>query len=267
MRAFTHLCEKINISLMKDTLTIYPKNKSPFSMEMSLRVINAEAALKQSFDFKCFVLNFYQDHSNYHWDSFDRKNDHLHIQYSIVIDEFLFEECMTVLLDEALISPEEKGQLMATFHKANTLEDIPLILYSSEEQNLKNELVQLRLKANYLRKNAYFSDQIAQQTRELYEKLTLGFDSYCSNRTIVSLVRFKINSRELIATASKRLAPYDELKQWMSSLLPMLGVVGETYLPTRVLSSVIGGRFSFFNTGVESNLSRLTESLNEINSP
>ena len=255
MRAFTHLCEKINISLMKDTLTIYAKNNSPFSMEMSLRVIKAEAALKQSFDFKCFVLNFYQDHSNYHWDSFDRKNDHLHIQYSIVIDEFLFEE------------PEEQWMAALPVHKANTLEDIPLILYSSEEQNLKNELVQLRLKANYLRKNAYFSDQIAQQTRDLYEKLTLGFDSYCSNRTIVSLVRFKINSRELIATASKRLAPYDELKQWMSSLLPMLGVVGETYVPTRVLSSVIGGRFSFFNTGVESNLSRLTESLNEINSP
>ena len=141
---------------MNDVLTIYSKDSSRFDRTITRRLIQCEATLERSFDFKCFVHNSYPNHSDYHQDNFDRNNPHRHVQFSIGIDEGLFEECISVFLDKQLITDEENKQLMIAYHQASFLEEGPQIFYSSEEQNLKKQLIQLRLKANQLSKHAFF---------------------------------------------------------------------------------------------------------------
>ena len=141
---------------MNDVVTIYSKDNSRFDRSITRRIIKCEATLKLSFDFKRFIHNSHPNHSDYHQDNFDRSNPHLHVQFAMAIDEGLFDECITVLLDEQLITENEKKRLMIAYDQASFLDGIPQTSYSSEEQNLKKQLIQLRLKANQLSKHAFF---------------------------------------------------------------------------------------------------------------
>jgi hypothetical protein len=252
---------------MNDVITIYSKDSSRFDRTITMRMIQCEKTFERSFDFKRFIFNVYPNHSDYHRDEFDRNNPHLHVQFSIAIDEGLFDECITVLFDGQLITSNERKHLMTAYHQASFLEEGPQMFYSSEEQNLKKQLILLRLKANQLIKQAYFSTDVARAARELYEGLSSMLEVYCSNRTIASFIFFKRNARNLITNAAPILSPYEELKQFIGSFVPMFSALGAGYVSTRALSAIVNSRFSLFNTGVENHLVAIADGLDGIFAP
>ncbi|QRN02643.1 hypothetical protein GH742_01435 [Legionella sp. MW5194] len=143
-RAFTHLTEKINFSLYKNTLTIYPKSKDLPSID-SLRskqpwevmtvlmevmrfeecqAIKVNSALKHvanQYNVKRFVHREDTDHSCYHRDDFDWDADHYHAQFAVSITPGLLNKILLVFEKYMLITKEERERFIKAYHEANVL--------------------------------------------------------------------------------------------------------------------------------------------------
>ena len=108
---------------------------------------------------------------------------------------------------------------------------------------------------------------MARAARGLYEGLSSILVVYCSNKTRASFIFFKRNARDLITNAAPILTPYEDLKQFIGAFVPIFSALGEAYVSTRALSSLVNSQFSLFNTGVENNLVMIIGSLDGILAP
>ena len=150
-KAFTHLCRKINISLYKDTLTIYPKSNithtqahdelsqlmfSLFS-QMDCMVMNVDAFFEMranELGIRRYIDNNDSQHHLYHQDNFDRNNTHIHAQFEKTIDATKFKDILKLLKKHSLISAEEYKHVIIAYREANTLDSTVSKKHDKEQE-------------------------------------------------------------------------------------------------------------------------------------
>ena len=120
-KAFTHLCNKVNISLYNDTLTVYPKpsptQTTPAIMDFETYIMKAFYGMncnsikvnklfihnKNELGIARFIHREDTDHYLYHQDGFNRDSDHYHAQFKNIINEAKLEEILTILEKYSII--------------------------------------------------------------------------------------------------------------------------------------------------------------------
>lgn len=140
MPAFTHLCQKINISLFDDTITVYPKMSIPKvqpGLEYVISFLQPENFLpievvnlfteehRAELGFMDTVHRGEPEHDQYHNDHFSHDDTHFHFRYSKTIDEAQFREILAVYARYNLISKAEETAVLAAYRQA-ALNDLPI---------------------------------------------------------------------------------------------------------------------------------------------
>lgn len=145
MPAFTQLCSKINISLMDDVITIYPKDSrtmalvpetqdfegilvpfieaNPHLIKFSEHVQNTPRA-KEEWGIAGFVQRIDPNHNRYHQDKLDEKFVHFHLRFYEPISKELFEKLLTLYCQFELVTLEEKKGLLIAYQLATHPIDI-----------------------------------------------------------------------------------------------------------------------------------------------
>ncbi|MCP0914272.1 MULTISPECIES: hypothetical protein [Legionella] len=141
MKAFTHLCKKVNLSIFNDTLTVYPTKNGNTSLELfeldtGEKVWNEVDCLHSEFDDVALandeeeenelgVIRYVEradpNHADYHQDSFPLSDPHYHLQFKAPIDQKKLADILSVLLKYHVLSSEEATSLSHAFQQANSL--------------------------------------------------------------------------------------------------------------------------------------------------
>ena len=135
--AFTHLFNKINISLFDNTLTLYPKSISPRANNKQIDIIadilfprndrnNKQVRLflddnRWRLENPRFIRRRNKNHNKYHQDNFNGENIHYHIQFKKTIDKEKFEEILLLLEVDSIITKSERTICMQDFDKSNKI--------------------------------------------------------------------------------------------------------------------------------------------------
>jgi hypothetical protein len=139
MRAFTHLCQKANISLFNDTITLYPKlngnthtetvidyeTLSSVCIQVGCVYEEAHEAISPRADrlgIKRFIHRDDPDHAQYHMDKFTMDDMHYHAQFAKTIDKLKLIEILTAFVKYDLLSSAEKESFISAYDLANELE-------------------------------------------------------------------------------------------------------------------------------------------------
>lgn len=143
MRAFTQLCEKVNISFYNDTITLYPNKNGmkknvvrQFEKEGTTQFVLCEKEMKYRETRKLMHLDNELDrlgvsafihatdtnHALYHNDDFDQDHVHYHAQFSDTIDEQMLEKILHIFVENSLISFKEKERCLEAFKSASIVE-------------------------------------------------------------------------------------------------------------------------------------------------
>ncbi len=304
MKAFTHLCKRVNISLMNDVITLYCKDPNVLD-EI------AKFVLEQSFNglfglpslgYKEIVHQGDQGHDEYHQDTFDQDVEHSHLRFDSTINETKFREIVNELALKGIVDEDEKTKLMNAYHQSNLLPNhtklskislksssmsaktgvtlkkleppVPepvVIEYSPEEERVINELDHLRQKAvEFSAKSVddpctYFL--AAETTQELYNALKAALDTYCAHRTSSHYLIFKETCRRAIEDARPILETHRGMKQILGNLLLLIAGVGIIYLIMGAVNQVMTGKFLFFSTDSANKLDSVQNSLSNIPEP
>lgn len=153
MKAFTHLCENVDISLMNDTITVYLKSEDEFKRSDHRAIIQRldrhQFTLSTILQFERSVHQDDNDHELLHQDHFDRDKSHFHIKFNRPIDEDGFEAIMAFFEDSKLINVIEKNRIVSAYRGANLLDASPTpgvapVLFT-EESALTAALTSLEL--------------------------------------------------------------------------------------------------------------------------
>ncbi len=136
-KAFTFLCKKVNLSLYKDTLTVYPKSdnqlnpRSEFELLLLIMFAQMDCQSMQvnQFFLQCskelgvyrFVHREDTDHDQYHQDSFDPEQSHYHAEFKEVIGKAKLIDILSILEKHKLISSDEQSGFLKAYDEANTL--------------------------------------------------------------------------------------------------------------------------------------------------
>ena len=139
MRAFTHLCQKANISLFDDTITLYPKLNGnthtetviDFSTLNSIciqvgcvykEVREAISTHADNLGIKRFIHRDDPLHARYHMDNFTMDDKHYHAQFAKTIDKLKLIEILTAFVKYDLLSSTEKESFIEAYEIASELE-------------------------------------------------------------------------------------------------------------------------------------------------
>lgn len=205
MKAFTHFCRHINISIMNNTITVYYRNSDWYSP-----LYNAMKELEYNKERGCFyrfVQQYDEDHHLYHQDHFKRKKSHFHLNfYGHPIDEKRFEFIVGVFLERKIISSEEKDRLINAYRQANLLES-EHVVYSKEEEKIETRLFFLQKVVSSIEYKAedkpdkYMTASTA--ARALHAHITQAMSTYCMNKSSEAYREF----RKTCATAISEARP------------------------------------------------------------
>lgn len=152
MRAFTHVCEKVNISLLEDMLTLYVKETGSHHVEYlsdseysdvsnDSNDFNSDSSPIQFLmpctyvedDHPIFVnpgplddlglAGFMQEedegHDAYHQDEFNPDWQHYHIRFDSIITREKFSHIIDVFFSYEIISEDEKNNIMINYDNFN----------------------------------------------------------------------------------------------------------------------------------------------------
>ena len=280
MKAFTHFCRHINISLMNDSITIYTRDttKDPFSLFSGFTEFYEQQQLieliqnlrSENLGIKRFVTQHTTDHEQYHQDQFNRKIQHAHLQFAETIDEAKFDSILIVFVAHGALSAEEKERLMATFRQANVLEATGIV-YSSEEEKVRTQLFYLEGKAAELEfkseEEPFKYKTAATTARALYQKLDNELNVYCVNRTHATFEAFKANCHEAITAARPVLEQHRGLKQILGNILLAIGLFGVGYVVAGLVNLYVNDRFLFFKTDSEDKINHVAEHIERLPTP
>lgn len=161
-KAFTHLCQNINLSLYNNTLTIYAKlpelkalplepdelGYQLITSQMYSLILRIKNLLMTHTEFYHLVTRDDSDHHLYHQDDFKMNNMHLHAKFKKSIDDTLLENILNIFERSAIISPEEHTSFMKTYHEALSLLCDPS--ETNEEPSKKNQANSPTLKREFL---------------------------------------------------------------------------------------------------------------------
>ncbi|WP_019215496.1 hypothetical protein [Legionella tunisiensis] len=135
-KTFTHLCEKVNLSLFDNTLTVYPKqnrsfkpnNNRFFQSSSNMNYTNVRVGVLfmkygKELGIDRFVHRGDPDHYLLHQDSFRPEDNHYHWMFAETIDESKLNEILDTLEGYALITSQEHNRCMRDYQMANMLPD------------------------------------------------------------------------------------------------------------------------------------------------
>ena len=139
MRAFTHLCQKANISLFDDTITLYPKLNGnthtetviDFSTLNSICVqvgcvykeVRKTISLQEdNLGIKRYINRDDPLHARYHMDNFTMDDRHYHAQFAKTIDKSKLIEILTAFVKYDVLSSAEKESFIKAYDVASELE-------------------------------------------------------------------------------------------------------------------------------------------------
>ena len=184
MAAFTHLCNKVNISLAHNTVTIYSKNNRELFISshfFNKRNLNLTSVLRES-----------ADHDYFHDDKFDKESMHYHLKFSFKMNEQKLSEILSVLIEINLISAAEKQRFLATYQIVN----------NAALERFNTQLVQLQQKAvfftNKAKDNPEKYGKAAVAANQLYASLEHEAKEYMKDRNLLSYERFQANCNKAI---------------------------------------------------------------------
>ncbi|ETO92219.1 hypothetical protein [Legionella oakridgensis] len=289
MRAFTHLCEKVNISLFNDTITLYPKKTGGKSMQLAsffglpvfveldcyyAEVTNFVEEQFQMIEYthgatqlgvRRFIHREDADHDQYHQDAFDRDETHMHAQFRAPIDEAKFRQVLTVFVDRNIISAEEKARCLEAYHQANVMAD-------PAKQKFMDQLLILHTKASELEHKAEKDHATyglaARSARALHTALSDALEVYRRNENAVTYQAFKRTCDDAIRTARPELEKHRDYNYILANIgLAVLGL-GVGYLAAGLINLAVNGRFLFFSeTNSISKVNELEKRLDAIPIP
>ncbi len=121
MVAFTHLCEKVNISLFNNTLTLYPNTHVVTFADEDYTVEYDEVndVLNELYKTDPSIKGVKRqdaDHPLYHQiDKFDQELTHFHVKFAEPIDRNKLEQILEVSLKHQLVSDIEKENIIKVY--------------------------------------------------------------------------------------------------------------------------------------------------------
>ncbi|CDZ75965.1 hypothetical protein BN59_00227 [Legionella massiliensis] len=135
MPAFTRLCEKVNISLFDDTITLYPKKTGKTSFHHVHPIFQILMGAPAMIELECeyeeaglvtqrvnelnepvtFVHRDDADHDRYHQDSFPLDDTHMHMRFAKAIDEPKLEQVLEFFAKHNLISGAEQASFLQDY--------------------------------------------------------------------------------------------------------------------------------------------------------
>jgi len=259
MKAFSHLCKNVTISLMYDTITLYFK---PSEVTPRYRL---------NLYFKGYVYREDRDHYRYHQDNFDISKKHYHLQFFKPVNELQFDSVLTAFIDSKMISQEEKTELLQAYRQANSLE-VELINPTPEEQNFNRQLLDLYFKAcehhyKFEKNHALNYENAAKAAKKLYTRLYAAMTEYSKNKTPVSYDRFRKKCKRAIALAKPELEQHRGLKQIIGNILLCIALLGIGYVGAGLINLTINGQFLFFQTDSMNKIANMSASIERIPSP
>lgn len=152
MKAFTHLCSRVNISLMLDTITLYIKNEDVeediqrfASIQLIYRFLGGP-----HLGFIGSIDRSDPTHETYHRDDFDRDTSHYHLKFNAPIDEKKFTDIAIKFFDAGIITIEEQTRLINAYRTANNLDSSSASLAITP----RNESLHGAVSANTIRGDA-----------------------------------------------------------------------------------------------------------------
>ncbi len=239
MPAITHLCEKVNISLFDDTITVYPKNYPKNSSQWAPELLDLFQFHPNEFKNKDWVVRFDAKHHMYHKDNFSWDDTHYHIRYNKTIDEARLQKILAVFVKFNVISPIEEQSFLTVYR----LVALP--------NALQDQLALIQTKAAIFRSRAEkeISYTPARDAAEnLYKDLSAALAEYNKNpKTKDSYTEFQKVSSAAINKAKPILEEHRGWKKILGNVGLAIGLLGVGYVIAGLINLKVNNQFLFFN--------------------
>lgn len=144
-KIFTHFCRKINLSLLDNTLSIYPKQSRSFNQRnnrfhqlssptnfTSFRVAVLFKTNKEELGITRVVGHTDPDVHLFHQNGFNHDDDHYHYMFAKTINESKLNEILDFLVENDLITSQEHNRLLKDYQKSCSLHDSNEIIKISD---------------------------------------------------------------------------------------------------------------------------------------
>ena len=216
MSAFTHLCEKVNISLAHSTMTIYSKNNSSLYLPYGTFISHGVPFVSGHRD--------EVEHDSFHDDTFDQDKTHYHLKFSVKMTEEKLSDILSVLIDLNFINQTEKNSFLLTY---KTINDAAL-------ERFHTRLTQLQVKATQLTTKAKTNPErygaAADAANKLYNTLKSEADEYLNDKSLETYERFNANCNKAIEDARPILEKHRGYANLLCNLAAAVLGLGVIYL-------------------------------------
>lgn len=123
MKAFTHICRKVILSLLDDTITIYPKGESFAYLVQGFlidqRVVTQSSIEPMYLGLKRTIPHYDVTHDQYHKDGLDKEKNHFHLQFRGSIDASCWNKIIAAFAAYSILSELEAVQCIDVYNKAS----------------------------------------------------------------------------------------------------------------------------------------------------
>jgi hypothetical protein len=275
LRAFTHLCSKVNISLFGDTITIYPKKNGKKSTNILKLERNPGEWLSIIGTVKCefpeikLVLKYHgsqlkslghirnvrhedPSHFLYHLDDLSLDDTHYHLKFK-KINRSILEGILTIFVECQVISPEEKESILKAFTKANVIEESfkAHIAFLSQLETMREKAKELAKEA---KKDPINYNEPATKAWTLCESLSSMYNTYEHSRTSIAYEHFKEQANIAIndEDTRKELENHRGWKEIFANIGIAVALLGIGYLIAGLYNLSKNGRFMLFKPKTKS---------------
>jgi hypothetical protein len=240
MAALTYQFKDMRLSLAHQTVTIYPRDIDNIDDYLTyIGTLKLTHALKSTIR---YVKYEDKDHSNYHDDIYDRKDEHIHIQFNCALDEAKLDLILNMFIDLSVISQTEKNEFFIQYRKVKQLwnksVEAPFELLRAKQREFKSKALidpQYNSPANAC---AEVILQIEQYVRE-----------YGVNKTPDTYNTLMSKCNDAINEAHQVLDVHRGCKEILLNVLVGVLTFGAAFL---VNLAVSGGRHGFFHFKTDS---------------
>jgi hypothetical protein len=258
VRVFTHICQKVKISLFENTITIYPQKQAEDSKDLHQQ---KKAYYQEFIEFqshhrielielglRCFVLRKDLKHEFYHKDQeqFSMNDLHYHLRFK-KIDQRVLKKLFTLFAKYNVITQGEKDRFLSHetfYHQLRIMEE-------------KAEKLIEKAKKDPLKYG-----EASTTADVLCRCLTNLYDIYKRNPTAEGYKRFQEQARSQLNDAKRVLEHHRGCKQVLANIAIAIALMGVGYLVVGLYNRHKNGHFMFFKPKTDSGdkLGRLNKS-------
>lgn len=203
MPAFTHLCEKIDVSLAHNTLTIYPKTDE---VRQHLVIALSNPYIPYALGgVPLYSAERDPSHHLYHDDGMDDHLAHVHIRFPSEMTPQKLERLLQLFVNLQFMGPHERDGFLTSFEQAV---NAYVNQFNLELANIKSKADEFTLKAIKDPQNYALA---ASASTRLYLQLKEASEVYFKNKTPEAYDTFKHTCEFEIAEARKVLENHREV--------------------------------------------------------